>query len=461
LIYKNIDKVGLLVDDSQKQKLLSKYEFTYKTNLAYLRDLVGNPDLNPSSNPQVGKLVYEDLKYPKRIKTNPETGKETYKTDKDTLDEFLITLGDNSKAGKDGYKILSRIIMCRKIRKIIEFVDSPLTPDGRLIGSYNISGTETGRTSCSKSIDEVLVPENIGKKGNKTRKIGRSLQTITKHGFAVDEDVFDEINDTEIANDLRNMFVAPKDYFFVEGDGAGAEARVVFVLADDYDALATMDQKPKIHAKTAGLVFGIDPKLITSDKDGLRHPKIGTLYYDLGKRIRHAGHYDMEEFRLAQMTHLYISICKEILDKFHNGNPKIRGVFHNEIIDVINNTRRLVTPFGRRRDFFAKLDKKLYKEAYAYLPQSIVGDQTKFTMRRIIEALPGYMSKYKFVVENHDSLTSYVHRDLKDQYIETFQEKYERTIDFNQCSLSRDFHLKIPVEIAISDSNWGDLKRVV
>src|SRR5207237_2977495 len=68
LIYKDMDKVGLLVDQDRKNKLLSKYAVLYESNLTTLRSIIGDVKYNPNSNPQVGKLIYVDLKFPVRIK---------------------------------------------------------------------------------------------------------------------------------------------------------------------------------------------------------------------------------------------------------------------------------------------------------------------------------------------------------------------------------------------------------
>lgn len=461
-IYKNIDETGILVDVDQQQKLLSKYRARFERELGTLRSLVGNEKFNPRSPDQVGELLFEELKFPKRTKTN-EKGEKVYKTDKDTLDDLLINQALNNKQGQVGALIISKIIIIRKVAKVIEMVETPLYFDHTLRGNSNLGGTETGRSSSSKTIDEILKPESEWKGSKRTQRLGRSLQTISKHGFHVDDETFDDFEDADIASDLRSMFVPPPGFVFVEGDGEGAEARVVFVLAEDYEGLASMDQKPKIHAKTAAAIFGIDVNLIKKDEDGNWQPsipKIGISYYDLGKRIRHAGNYDMTEFRLAQMTHIVIKECKYMLEKFHEKDPKIRSVFHHEVNEALTRYRILETPFGRKRQFFDRLTNKSYKEAKAQIPQSTISDLTKFTLPRIVAALPCYMNKYKFLTEQHDGILSIVRKDTWEHYAYVFKQQYERPISFRRGTLIRDFDLTIPCEISMSESNWMDLKEV-
>lgn len=449
-IYKNINATGIRVDNERKQKLNEKYKAHFDSNLMILRQLIGDDKFNPMSPQQVGKLIYEELKFPKRTKTDPETGKFSYKTDKETLDDLIINHGKHNKTGELGVAILNRIIVSRKFGKIREYVNTPLHPDGRFRSTSNLCGTETGRSSFSKTIDEII--DFTAKTGK--RRLGRSLQTITKHGFHLDEDVFEDIDDKEIAKDLRSMFVPDRGYVFVEADGSQAEARHVAVLAEDYDLLASFDKKPKIHAKTAGLVFGIDPFIITKDEPKI--PKIGIAYYDLGKRLRHAGHYKMQAGRLMQMTHLDYYFCHEALEKFHGFNPKIRSVFHFEVEAFLRRYHYLITPYGRRRDFFSRIDDNVYKEAIAYIPQSGVSDHTKFSIRRILAEL----SWVRFAAEQHDGLLAIVPKDQIIPYAMVTKRIMERPLNFRNCSLSRDFDLIVPAEISVGEDNWQEMKEI-
>ncbi len=457
LIYKDMDQTGILIDNAVKQKKIIKYENLFHSNEWVLKSMIGNQDFNARAWQQVGELLYEELKFPMRKKLL-DNGGWSYKTDKNTLDDLLIHHGESSTAGKIGKNILSRIIMLRKLAKVLEYLKTPLFPDGTFRANTNLAGTETGRSSNSKTLDTDFRTAEDPKSTRATKRLGRSLQTVTKHGFAVDEEIFDDFDDSEIANDIREMFVPRRNYFFVEGDGAGAEARVVFVLADDIDGLIAMDTKPKIHAKTAAAIFGIDATTIT--KDFPKIPRIGIAYYDIGKRVRHAGNYKMGSFRMAQMTHLDLAFCAEALVKFHAHDPKIQSVFHHDVIDKVKHDRCLSTPFGRKRDFFNSWSDELIKEAIAYIPQSTISDLTKFTMWRIADTLDGYYRKYRFLAEMHDGILAEVHKDYIGPYMTTFKKHYERPIDFRNGSLSRDYELIVPTEMAVGPHNWLNMLEI-
>lgn len=454
IIYKNMDETGILVDNEQKEKLLAKYTTLFNGNKNVLCNLVGDAGFNPASPLQVGKFIYEVIKFPVRQKTL-ETGIKAYKTDKETLDDLLINHADENKAGKIGAAILQRIIVCRKVAKIIEYIKTPLHLDNTFRGSSNLAGTETGRSSFSKTIDEVLLVE--ARNGKFTRRLGRSLQTISKHGFHIDEELFDDYEDSEIATDLRSMFVPKRNHVFVECDGKGAEARAVFVLAEDYEALAAMDQKPSIHAKTIALILGIDAATITKKTPSV--PKINVPYYELGKRIRHAGHNGMRAFRLSSYIHASVSYCEMLMNKFHESNPKIKYNFHEPLRDFVRKNRYLVCPNMRRRDFFDKMSDHLLQESLCYIQQATISDTTKFTMHRVANDFSGYMKTYQFLAEQHDGVLTQVHKDHVVPYIYIFKKHYERPINFRNCSLSRDFELVIPVEVSTSSENWMNLEE--
>ena len=343
-VYKDIDQRGIKIDLQKRKELLHKYrnlrDITVEQFMVRMEPLIKFETIEEArkvlnSPTQIGAVIYDVLKFPKRQKTT-DGGKVTYKTDKDTLDDLMIKHGDDNKLGLTGKRILSYVIAVRKLTKVIEYIETPLHPDGTFHTSYDLGGTETGRSSAKKTSDQIFELDAKGKLRWPMRNLGRSLQTITKHGFDIDGELFEGVGDERLGSDLRSMFVPREGYVFAEGDGSQAEARVVAVLSEDFELLKQFDIKPKIHARTAGAIFNIDPNTITKDFPVI--PDIGMTYYDLGKRARHAGNYNMGGFRLSQMTHIELVQCEAIMAKFHSDQVKIRGVFHKDVWDAISKT---------------------------------------------------------------------------------------------------------------------------
>jgi DNA polymerase I-like protein with 3'-5' exonuclease and polymerase domains len=122
-----------------------------------------------------------------------------------------------------------------------------------------------------------------------------------------------------------------------------------------------------------------------------------------GKKGRHAAHYDMGKHEAGIQLGVPEVVAGKFLDMIHRTNPNIKGVFHKEIQDFLNQNNRILTnPFGRVRQFLNKWGDDLFKEAYAQIPQSTVSDQVKFAMIRIERRAPWL----EILEESHDSFLS-------------------------------------------------------
>ena len=59
------------------------------------------------------------------------------------------------------------------------------------------------------------------------------------------------------------------------------------------------------------------------------------------------------------------------------------------------------TPLGRRRAFFDRWGADMFRKAYAFVPQSTVGDYTNMGLTRLFYALP---KEARIVLQIHDAL---------------------------------------------------------
>lgn len=445
-IYKGMEETGLLVDQTERNKLLAKYWNIFDTQLYKLKVLCGEP-INPLSDKQVNRMIYDELKF-KPVRGVKKTKSGAWSTDEESL-ELLAWIGE-CPSWRDGNEIIKTTIACRKIHKVIEYLESTLHPDGRLRCEYNLVGTKNGRTNAAETTDYYLKRDPKKKKIIfKLENIGRSFQTIAKHGFTVEGE--------EYGKDIRSMFVPTPGYDFVECDLSQAEARVDAVLAKDFDILDVFDGPVGIHRLTGSWVYGCDSSEI---KKGLwidPQSGVGEDRYHVSKTVRHAGERNMKEDRLMMMLHKPIRDCAKILKTFHTKQPNIRGVFHREVGNCVKETRILIFPNGRRRDFFGRIDDHTINEAISTLPQGIVGDQLKFSFIKTFAECGDWARP---IVEAHDGCLAEVAIGRKEEYARIFEKNVVTPIDFTNCSLSRDFKLIIPMEADWSDENWKNLGRL-
>jgi DNA polymerase-1 len=437
-IYKEMEENGLLVDDTERERLLCKYISLFQIHSLKLKKLVGRP-INSLSAISVGKLVYEELEWEvvRGVKHSKISGKPS--ADEESLEILMWSSRCNSRTGRD---ILRTIIDCRKLHKCIEFLSLPTYPDGRHRCEFNLAGAETGRTTAGETTDYYLFYD----KGKiKLGNMGHSFQTIGKHGFTVDEMTY--------GKDLRSIFVPSSGYSFVECDLSQAEARVDAVLARDFEILQVFDSPTGIHRLTGSWVFNCLPSEIKKNilVDGVDR-------YHISKTVRHAGERNMTPMRLMMMIAKPIAFCGEVLKTFHANQPNMRGVFHREIREQIQKERVLIAPNGRRRDFFGRINEETINQGISQLPQAIVTDYMKAALPKVRSEMG---DKMRPLSEAHDGFLSEVRSGHEEEYGKCFKKHAEVGIDFRTCSLARDYELVIPMEVESSKTNWQEMEKLL
>jgi DNA polymerase I-like protein with 3'-5' exonuclease and polymerase domains len=253
---------------------------------------------------------------------------------------------------------------------------------------------------------------------------------------------------------------------FIQADSSQAESRVVFLLANDEQALKDIDEHD-YHALTASWFFGGSENDYSKKILGYESP-----IRFAGKTLRHAGHLGAGKRRAAtelntQARKYKISIqineaiAERALKIFHTKQPKIQQVFHFEVINSLKINRRLVAPvpyginskIGGIRTFYERWSDELFRQAFSYLPQRAVTDNTKASGLRIKKLIP----QIKIYLEAHDALLFGAPENQVEEWSEIIKYEFERPIRFENCSLSRR-DLIIPCEIEIGD-NYRQLKK--
>jgi uracil-DNA glycosylase len=435
--YLKMENNGFAVDHEKQRDLKKKYSQMVRETHAKLTEMVG-ADINVKSYPQMYQLLYKAM------------GFRPYKNNPTSEDSIVKLIGSHCK-GKDGSKkqqILETVLEERRIRdQLSRYINFTVDYDDRCKSSFNIIATETCRSSTS-----------VPKKPIRPKKLGLAFHTISKHG--------------RLAKDIRSMFIPDKGKVFIQADSSQAEARVVAVLAKDWELLKAFDEID-IHRRTAGLVFGLVSDLILTNQfvdrvDNLE--KDGPERFT-GKKTRHAGNYNMRKRRFmtefntdAQKFEIPMTISEwkagQMLELFHAASPRIRGVFHQDIIDALSSTRTLIDPFGGVRVFNGRMDEDMFKEGFANIPQRTVSHLVQTAGLNVNDEIQDDKEAC-FISENHDALVMQVPENNWEPYARLLKKEMEKPIDFNTyCTLKRDIQLVIPADIEISSTNYGDLKKV-
>lgn len=455
-LYSGIENQGLRVIEENRTKLLKKYiKWGEEVQYQIFKDT--GEELNVNSKTRVPIVLYEIFGLPKR---------------KGTGEEVLTQLLSNVVKKDHHRRAINNILLKRRIEKTIGTYLLALNDfDGRMRTNYFLC-LDTGRTS-TKLMEppvrpgyEVTELNWFGKKSKKKKYIGAGFQVLTKHG--------------DVGGDVREMYGPDlviyngvrEEEILLNADSNQAEARVIARLCNDDKMLAMYDSND-IHALTASWFLGGTEEKYSKKVLGYECPE-----RFLGKTLRHAGHLGAKKTRAALEINtsarkyniqlpMVISekFCDLALKIFHKMSPAVQGIFQKEVIDVVSRTRVLIAPlpyglsdkgvrFGGRRTFYERYGDELFRQAFSYIPQRAISDNTKCAALRNRKRIP--QLKYPSV-ESHDALTySMPYRNASD-WGGQIQEEMQRPIDFTNCSLPRQ-PLVIPCSLEIGH-DYANLEK--
>lgn len=256
------------------------------------------------------------------------------------------------------------------------------------------------------------------------------------------------------------------DFVFIQADSNQAESRVVSLLADDEEMLELYDTND-VHALTASWFFGGKEEDYSKKILGYETP-----IRFAGKTLKHAGNLGAGKRRAtielntqARKYKIPILINEAIADRalkiFHLKQPKIQQVFHSSVIESLKSKRQLIAPIpygidapiGGLRTFYERWGDELFRQAFSYIPQRAVSDNTKSAALRIKQIIPDI----RIVMESHDALLFCIKQDEVNDIAPIIKQEMERPINFSTCSIKRR-SLIIPCEIEIGE-NYKDLSK--
>lgn len=454
-LYLGIEGEGFYIDDQARRTLLEKY-IRWSESLAYELYSLTGAYINVGSPKQVYTLLFEVLKLPRRDGTGEE--------------ELTALLNNQGKTGvhkQEDRRVVEIVLEKRRVDKAIDNNLMALSDyDGKMKTTY-YPCLETGRSSTGQLDPPIRPLIEYRDEDNKKKKkaIGSAFQTFTKHG--------------DIGADVRSMYVPRKGHVLMQADSSQAEARVVFRLANDEQALIDIDTRD-YHALTASWFFGGTEYDYSKKVLGYEHP-----IRFAGKTLRHAGHLgagkrrasisvntDARKFKIfldGKLLHITEGKAGEALEIFHKRQPKIQQVFQKGISDALANNKRFLTAgvpygvnskFGGKRQFFERWGDELFRQAYSYIPQRSVSDNTKNAALRMKRREPRAfeLGIISVILESHDALVFSVLEKETQYFGPMIIEEMQRPIRFDTCSLPRK-DLIIPCELEFG-YNYQDLKKM-
>lgn len=204
---------------------------------------------------------------------------------------------------------------------------------------------------------------------------------------------------------VKQQFVAPEGYSFVEVDLRQAESRFVAYDAADSKLIEMLETNQDIHSHVANAILlrmGKDPKQIPKDE-------FKNTWRQLGKKAGHGANYGMRANTFVETCFAEMEIVLKkteadaILEAYHALFPGIRQL-HAWVRKELNDKRKLTTPSGWERYFYGRFDDNMFREAYAFRAQHFIPFVTNKLMLHLCKMRDAEKLDFKLHVQVHDSL---------------------------------------------------------
>ena len=313
-----MERKGVLFDKKRCMELRA----VYRRGIARLERLLNaqtGKELNARSPDQMKSWLYGELKLPKQYQKDKVTGEKKLTVNEEALRNLIKERPD--------VKGLKTILAIREKEKIYgTYLKVTLDSDDHIRCNFNISGTETGRLSSSKTL----------------RGTGTNLQNIP-------------------GGVVKSLFLAEGGCVLINADLSQAEARVVAYLAGESRLIKVFEEGGDIHRKNAANIFGKSESEVSDEER------------QMAKRVVHASHYGMGPATFAKDAGIPLGRAKALLNQYFATYPRIK-IWHMQVADSLRKSRVMRTPFGRKRVFFNKWSESVLREGLAYVPQSVVPD---------------------------------------------------------------------------------------
>lgn len=342
---------GVQIDINKREEMRSELKQKLIDLDKKLEEAVGKK-INFNSSKQLQNLLYIDMRLPvqyKRRKSRFEAKKAT--SDKEALKSLAVATGN---------PILLDIIAYKQTIKLLtSFVDMEVSPAGRVHTNYNITGATMARV---KGKDMVVADDEDAYKSFGRWSSSKSI--VLPYGSG---------NLQNIPREARILYTVPPGYTLLQADYMQAEAVVVAYLINDEPAKLLFakafglnkkereKQQLDIHKLTAALMYGCKVQAVTKEQRAD------------GKVIRHGCNYAAGPKVVANKLGCSMTEAKQKLEAFHCACPQLH-LWHMQIQDQLRQTRMLTNLLGRTHKFMGRWDDSLFRSAYAFIPQSTVGD---------------------------------------------------------------------------------------
>lgn len=426
---------GIRVLEGNAARLAEEIQEQITIRENFLKDVLGMT-INPRSSIQMQALFYQDFNQP-IIMSRPKKGAPSRPT---CDDEALTKIGNREPLLRP---LTSCIADIRTLEKFLsDFVMAKRDIDGRMRCSFNIGGSESGK-SAPKTFRLSSSENAFGS--------GCNLQTIPSEksksvGKWQQRQHFSMIGDPYSLPNLRSMFGPDegKTFFDIDLDRADLHVFVWEIQDELYKQL--LQSGVDAHLFHVYLLDGKEPPPLEELVE--THPKYpdhrGPRKHkrEFSKVFCHATDYVGSSRTIAAATGRTVHETDIAKKKYLGAHPKIEP-YWRALGEQVRKRGFVENKFGYRWYVFDRLD-MILPELVAWVPQSTVS----IVINRIWQNLYNNASFIDVLLQVHDSLAGQFPTNRKDESVNTIKEQSRIIVPYADP-------LIIPTGIGTSEMSWG------
>lgn len=427
---------GVRVLEDNATKLVEEIQEQLSIREAFLQNVIGYT-LNPRSSAQLQEFFYTDMKQPV-IMSRPKKGTPSHPT---CDDEALVKIGFREPLLRP---ITSCIADIRTLEKFLgDFVLAKRDADGRMRCSFNIGGSESGKSApktyrLSSSKNAFGGGANLQTiPGEKSKSVGKWTQR--QH--------FSMIGDPYALPNLRAMYGPDPGKTFFDLDLDRADLYGMAWDAEEPLLKAALKMKCDVHLLNVYIIDAKEPPPLEELVE--THPKYpdhrGPRKHkrEFAKVFAHATDYLGKSRTVAAATGRTVHEV-ERAQKVYLGTYKGIAVWQQKVIDQVRKYRFVENPFGYRWYIMDRIDDQVMPEAVAWIPQSI----TSIVINRIWANIYNNAKEVQVLLQVHDSLAGQFPTARREACLQQIKDNSSILVPY-------DDPLIIPTGIGTSEISWG------
>jgi len=366
-----------------------------------VKELFKEGDFNPFSHKHMLKLclsLFDEEDLPKTDKGAPSFNKEF-------LEDY-----------KDEWPLLEKIYILRKANVLMSHIKKQYIPsiqsDGRIHPTFTLFVARSGRTASEHP----------------------NLQNLMSGEF--------------LGIRIRNMIYAPKGFVLLSADFSLHELRVAAALSKDENLTRILNDGLDVHSYMASKIFGIDYNEFVKGLESGNEE-----YEKMRKRAKSVVFgvmYGMTPTGLSRRLKISKKEAERYIDEFFLQFPKLK-MWINYIVEKARKTKKVTTPFGRKRTF--EWDPDFERKAINTPIQSVASDLLLLGLVNLVKRLRERKFESFPILEVHDEILLLVkENELEDVLYLTKGVLENPNVDF-----LGDVKLKVDFSVG---KRWGELEEL-